>query len=109
MNLLAALWFAFALVFSGLGVYHFGAASASIGLFDVAKSLGPKEAGIAAKPAADIEMDRRIQEFSAELNRYIATYNKSIRQQNIMAGIGYVAAALTAVLAMILELKEFLK
>ncbi|MFZ0614525.1 MAG: hypothetical protein WAM73_19930 [Desulfobacterales bacterium] len=109
MNLLATVWFVFALMFSGLGIYHFGAATASIGLFDAEESLGMTAGSVPARAATEIAVEMRIQKFSAELNRYIAAYNKSTRQRNVMAGIGYAAAALMALLAMAIELKDFLK
>jgi hypothetical protein len=43
-----------------------------------------------------------------DLNKYITAYNKSIRQQNVIAGIGYVVAAVMAVFAMVIGLKDFL-
>ncbi|MFZ0133021.1 MAG: hypothetical protein WAK95_10800 [Desulfobacterales bacterium] len=109
MNLLATVWFVFALMFSGLGIYHFGAASAAIGLFEAGTSPPSMTVdGLPAGPATDVVVEKRIQKFSAELNRYIAAYNTSTRQRNVMAGIGYAAAALTALLAMAIELKDFL-
>jgi hypothetical protein len=43
-----------------------------------------------------------------DLNKYITTYNKSTRQQNVIAGIGYIVAAVTAIFAMVIELRDFL-
>ena len=51
MNLLAAIWFVFALIFSGLGVYHFGAASASISQFNIEDMRYRKESVELEKPS----------------------------------------------------------
>jgi len=108
MNLLAAIWFVFALIFSGLGVYHFGAASASISQFNIEDMRYRKESVELEKPSTGVDVDKRLHKFYVDLNKYITAYNKSMRQQNVIAGIGYVVAAVTAVFAMVIELKDFL-
>ena len=41
-----------------------------------------------------------------DFNSYLDTYNKSSRTQNMLAGIGYFAAGLTALFSMFLELRQ---
>ena len=108
MNLLAAIWFVFVLIFSGLGVYHFGAASASISLFNIEEMQHRKESVELEKPSTGVDVDKRLHKFYVNLNKYITAYNKSMRQQNVIAGIGYVVAAVTAIFAMVIELRDFL-
>ena len=107
MNLLAAIWFVFVLIFSGLGVYHFGAASASISQFNIEDMQYRKESVELEKSSTGVGIESRLRKFCLDLNNYIAAYNKSTRQQNVIAGIGYVVAAMTAVFAMVIELRDF--
>lgn len=109
MNLLAAIWFVFTLIFSGLGVYHFGAASASISQFNIEDIQYRKESVELEKSSTGVGIETRLRKFYLDLNKYITAYNKSTRQQNVIAGIGYVVAAVTAVFAMVIELRDFLK
>ena len=108
MNFLAAIWFVFVIMFSGLGVYHFGAASASINLFDIQEIQNKQEGIDLATPSTGVDVDTRLRKFTVDLNQYVTAYNKSTRQQNVIAGIGYVVAAVTAVFAMVIELRDFL-
>lgn len=109
MKPLAAIWFVFVLMFSGMAVYHFGAASATISLFNLEDLQNGKEGVEPAAPATGVGADARLRKFSMDLNLFITAYNKSTRQQNVIAGIGYVVAAVTAVFAMAIELKDFLE
>jgi hypothetical protein len=108
MNPLAAIWFVFALIFSGLGVYHFGAASASISQFNIEDMQYRKGSVELEKPSTGVDIETRLRKFYVDLNKYITTYNKSTRQQNVIAGIGYIVAAVTAIFAMVIELRDFL-
>jgi hypothetical protein len=108
MNPLAAIWFVFALIFSGLGVYHFGAASASISQFNIEDMQYGKGSVELEKPSTGVDIEARLRKFYVDLNKYITTYNKSTRQQNVIAGIGYIVAAVTAIFAMVIELRDFL-
>ena len=59
------------------------------------------------KPSTGVDIETQVRKFYVDLNKYITTYNKSTRQQNIIAGIGYVVAAVTAIFAMVIELRDF--
>jgi hypothetical protein len=99
----------FVLIFSGLGVYHFGAASASISLLNIEDMQSRKEMVELEKPSTGVDVDNRLRKFYVDLNQYITAYNKSTRQQHVIAGIGFVVAAVTALFAMVIELRDFLK
>ena len=51
------------------------------------------------------ELDEPLKEFITDINSYIENLNNSNSLQNIIAGFGYVAAALVALFSLFLELQ----
>ncbi|MDH5203374.1 MAG: hypothetical protein OEW69_08965 [Nitrospirota bacterium] len=52
-----------------------------------------------------VDIDEPLKNFITDFNAYVADYNKSNSKQNMIAGLGFIAAALVALLSLFLELK----
>ncbi|NQT79156.1 MAG: hypothetical protein HQ555_02025 [Candidatus Aminicenantes bacterium] len=51
------------------------------------------------------DIDSPIEDFTTDFNNYLDDYNKSTSLQNVLAGVGYLAAAVVAMIAVLIELK----
>lgn len=87
------IWLVFVIIFAFLAGYHFYQAKQNIRHIEnkgMIKTINTAKVGLV--------------EFIDDFNRYIDVLNKSNKTSNIIAGIGYVAASLTAILSFCISL-----
>lgn len=79
------IWFGFAIIFLGLAFYHFNKVGQKIGPFKNKGTLGSTNG-----------LTVGLKEFVIDFNEYITEVNKNNEVSNIIAGVGYLIASLTA-------------
>jgi hypothetical protein len=99
MKPITKIWALFGLLFFCLGVFHSCAAGRNIATFEI------KAKGSVGK-INGIPVHSGFENFVNDFNSYIAAQNKSIRNQNILAAIGYFAASATAFFSMGITIKK---
>lgn len=99
MKPITIIWALFAFLFFCLGLFHIYAAGRNIAPFEI------KAKGSVGK-VSGIPVHTGFKNFVNDFNSYIAVQNKSSRNQNILAAIGYFAASLTAVFAMVKTIEK---
>ena len=90
----AIIWLSIAAVFLTLGTYHWkirGNLLTEVDLHGVGKIEG---------------VSTGLSQTENELNAMIRSYNESTRQQNLIAAVGYWIASLTAIISMIIEIRQ---
>ena len=79
------IWVGFTIIFLGLASYHFNRARQKIGPFKNKGTLGSSNG-----------LTVGVKDFVIDVNEYITEVNKNNKLSNIIAGIGYLIASLTA-------------
>lgn len=93
-------WLIFAAMFAMMSGFHFyWSAQSSPEFVPPSRPL----AGHVTIQFAGMDLDRPLQEFAKSYNSYVAGQNASSRWQNLLSGIGYVLASLTAIFSLLLE------
>jgi hypothetical protein len=99
MKPITIIWAIFAILFFLFGLFHIRAAGRNIAPFEI------KAKGSVGK-INGIPVHTGFKNFVNDFNSYIRTQNKSTRNENIMAAIGYFAASLTAVFSMFITIER---
>jgi len=100
------IWFFFAIIFFGLGLFHLTASTSKIESFKATK-LQTKEVDVEfATKYSGVDIEAPLRNFVNDFNKYLKNLNNHSRNQNIFAAIGYGAACLTAILAMVIEIER---
>jgi hypothetical protein len=100
MGGVSRIWLIFGLVFLVLGVVHFYLIFQSIKQFPGA-TVEP--IGLDAVFISEVSLDnvnKALEKFTRDINEYIDNYNKSSRNQNIFATLGYLAASFLSFVSM---------
>jgi hypothetical protein len=97
-KMLITIWFAFAVIFFGLGTWHWTTANRKISHFSATER--PKVPGVQFKAEImGMDIDQPIKDFVAEFNKYIDDYNKTSNDANKMQAVGYWVACATAIVS----------
>lgn len=108
MKTLALFWLIFVVLFGVLAYFHFRASRNRITQFNVSERAYNKEPGIKTEAKiSGTDIDEPLKNFVTDFNLYIENYNKTSYQQNILAAVGYLAAAFTALISMVLTVGKF--
>lgn len=100
MKMIIVIWAVIALIFFGLGVYHWKQANNVIPKFSLTerplKSLGTIK-------ALGLDIDQPIKDFAKEFNDYINDQNDFNRRQNRYAAAGYWLSSFLCVLSVLIN------
>lgn len=102
MKAISIIWIAFTAIFILLSIVSFVQAGKRISAFNL--SQRPLAAIVTVK-IAGADVDQPLKDFAADMNKYIGSYNSSSRCQNLIAGWGYIAAAIVSAASFMLEQK----
>ncbi len=91
MGIIPITWLVFAIIFISLGVYHWNASKNNINPFPIPQSNN-----------IDKNTSQALMQFGNIINSHVCKLNKSSKSQNIIAALGYWAAAATAVFSVFL-------
>ena len=97
---LAAIWLIFAALFLVLSGFHFYWATQGAPDFVVA-TRPLSRAGSVQILGADV--DQPLREFADSFNTYVHQQNDASQGQNLLSGIGYILASVTAAISWLLE------
>lgn len=100
------IWLIFSLMFFYLAYKHLRASSKSISLFKAWKRpmMQPSSGVQVSIGIAGAGIDEPLERFVQDFNLYIEDYNKSSQRQNQWQALGYLVAAVAALLSMWLAL-----
>lgn len=103
MNTTIILWLIFTLLFLGLAIFHFLQARKKISQFQQSKRPG---AGIGSVKFLGMDLDQLTTDLADGFNTHIDELNQSNMLINIIQGVGYSLAALTALFSMYLTIVD---
>mgnify|MGYP001559400076 FL=1 len=103
MNTITILWLIFTLLFFGLAIFHFLQARKKIPQFQQSKRPG---AGMGSVKILGMDIDQLTTDLANGFNTHIDELNQSNKLINIIQGVGYSLAALTAVFSMYLTIVD---
>ena len=102
MKSIPRIWLVFAIIFLCLSGVHF---------FQLGKKIAPFQ--VSQRPLAQVtvkiagaDVDKPLNDFAEEFNKYLDSYNKSTSKQNRIAGIGYLVASIVSIFSMVLARKS---
>lgn len=99
MKSTSCVWLIFTLIFIGLSIFHFIESKRKVAPFQVTKrSLD----GVVTIGNEGFDIDKPLENFAKDFNKYLQNYNSSVSRQNLFAGFGYLLAALVAIFSMVL-------
>jgi len=100
------IWLVFSVMFFYLAYKHYRASGKSISSFKTLKRpmMQPDSGVQVSIGIAGAGIDEPLEHFVKDFNSYIGDYNKSSRMQNQWQAIGYLVAAVAAILSMALSL-----
>ena len=105
---LIIIWLIFAYLFIVLGVTHLFASKKAIGNFQAQEIRYREDIHVEfVGPRTDVDLNEPLRDFVQNFNSYINEVNKSSRNGNRLAALGYFLATATAFLSMLIEMKAF--
>lgn len=105
MTWLSIIWLIFAVIFLALGCFQWKVAHKSISHFSVSERPLKQMPGIEIEvKIAGADVDKPLNDFVADFNRYIDYYNQTYSKGNKTQAIGYWIASATAILSFTLAL-----
>jgi hypothetical protein len=100
MHAISAIWVLFVVIFGVLAFRHSAMSRQEVQPVRLNPDGEPRVGVILGIPTSQKDID----EFVRRFNAYIDEYNRNSKRQNLLAAVGYAAAALTAVISAILSL-----
>lgn len=90
-------WIIFVFIFLGLSCFHFIQSGKKINEFQAPER---PLSGMGYIKTLGSDIDEPLRNFIEGFNSYVDKYNKTSSSQNILAALGYLAAALTAIFSL---------
>ena len=97
MKLISIIWLIFTILFSYLSYYHYEQSKVKYPAFKVTSLRG------ADITFGGVSITKPLKDFSKDFNEYLHKQNISNEKQNKISAVGYLAAALTALLSLFLS------
>ncbi len=102
MTPLSLIWLIFTIIFFLLAIFHFNRSTHKIDDFKVTKRPLNSTSKVIIQ---GLGVDQPLNEFAEDFNKYLKSYNNSIKSQCIFAGTGYLAACLVSIVTLLLEME----
>ena len=99
METITILWILFALLFLGLAMFHFFQSQKKVPHFQQSKRPGANRGSV---KILGMDIDQLTTNLVNGFNTYIDELNRSNKATNIIQGVGYMLASLTALFSMYL-------
>ena len=101
MNNLVIIWGIIAFIFFILAIYHFNRARKNITHIDIV----PSGRGGANIIMGNINIRQTLNQFQTQMNNFIDDFNSTNNKINIIQGIGYLVAFITALVSFYLTIR----
>jgi len=102
MTSISWIWLIFTIIFLGLSIFHFIKSRKKVAKFQLTERPGSESSRVIVQ---GLDIDKPLEDFTKDFNKYLDNYNKSTSRQNLLASFGYFAAATVAFISMLIELK----
>jgi hypothetical protein len=102
-RIIGALWLIFALIFFGMAGFHYYLSRHSAPDFETVALNGCNNGVCVETSIRGVSLDRPLKDFATKFNGYLHEQNNASRLENLAAMLGYIAAGLTALISLFLE------
>ena len=96
-------WLLFTFLFLFLAVFHFIETSKEIPLF-VHSPIQPNKIDcVFVNEWTGVDLDKPLRSFTVKFNKYLENYNQAARNQNLLAGLGYLLGGVVSAISLLIS------